>query len=73
MKPEIKEYKILYLNGAYFVLDPYDLHAMPCLKISGQGFHDLKNAIEKKIKLFETHENQYERLKSLGRSFPDND
>lgn len=73
MEPDLKDYKILYMNGAYMVLDPYDLYCMPCVKIYGGAFHDLKYALQTRVKLFEAHNIEYERLKLLGRSFPDND
>ena len=73
MKPEIKDYKILYLHQTYFVLDPYDLYTMPCLKIVGWGHRKLEEAKNYRDDLYNRHIQEYERLQIIGRSFPDND
>jgi hypothetical protein len=72
MKPELGKYEILSFQGMYYVLSPYDLMARPALKIVGcaydtyiEAFAHLRNVCASDLKT-------YERLKSLGRSFPDN-
>jgi hypothetical protein len=73
MKPNINDYKILSQHQMYYVLDPYDLFAMPCLKICGVA-HDTRQEAEAAIReRFDRDLKTYERLKALGRSFPDND
>lgn len=73
MKPDINAYKILYLEKTYFVLDPYDLYTMPCLKIVGHGHRDRIAAERYRQLKFDIDTKEYERLKALGRGFPDND
>ncbi len=73
MKPDINDYKILYLEQTYFVLDPYDLFTMPCLKIVGRGHTDKISAERYRQLKLERDLKEYERLKALGRGFPDND
>lgn len=73
MKPDINAYKILSLERTYFVLDPYDLFTMPCVKINSPGFESLQKAESHKQCMFESDLKQYERLKEQGRGFPDND
>jgi|GEM_PF-2860572 hypothetical protein len=73
MRPEINDYKILYQASKYYVLNPYDLYAMPCLKISGKGWETRKDAEIAIEDHYERDLKTYERLKDLGRSFPDND
>jgi hypothetical protein len=73
MQPDIKDYKILNLHLTYFVLDPYDLHAMPALKIVGRGHSKIENAQDYIADLYTSHLREYDRLRKLGRDFPDND
>jgi hypothetical protein len=73
MKPDINAYKILCLEQTYFVLDPYDLYAMPCLKITGGGHANKLAAEMYRKEKFNRDMKTYERLKELGRGFPDND
>lgn len=72
MKPELKDYKILKFNGTFFVLDPYDLFTMPALKITGKGYSTINDAKAFAEELYKMHLKEYERLKEMGRSFPDN-
>lgn len=72
MIPALHDYKILKMDGKYYTLDPYDLFAMPCLKIACA--HVTKEqALEHINTMFEAHTREYKRLKLLGRGFPDND
>ena len=73
MKPALTDYKILNMSETYIVLNPYDLRAMPCLIVHGAAYHDYKNALIKRIELYESHLAKYEYLESIGRSFPGND
>jgi len=73
MKPDIKDYKILYMHQTYFVLNPYDLFAMPALEIVGGGHQEIEDAKVCMKDLYNHHMKQYERLQKMGRSFPDND
>lgn len=73
MKPEIKDYKILYLHQTYFVLNPYDLYTMPALKIVGWGHRKIEDAQDYMADLYTSHMKEYDRLQAIGRSFPDND
>jgi len=73
MKPDIKDYKILYMHQTYFVLNPYDLFTMPALKIVGGGHQKIEDAKGYIEDLYTHHIKQYERLQKMGRSFPDND
>lgn len=73
MRPEIKDYKILYLHQLYFVLNPYDLFTMPALKIVGEGHKRIDDAKDHLADLYTAHMREYDRLQKMGRSFPDND
>jgi hypothetical protein len=73
MKPEISDYKILKFHNTYFVLNPYDLYAMPALQIVGSGFSNIEQAKSCAHELHKCHMREYERLQKMGRSFPDND
>ncbi len=73
MIPKIEDYKILNFHQTYFVLDPYDLFTMPQLKIVGPGYISTASAREACESLFQMHMREYNRLKEMGRSFPDND
>lgn len=73
MRPELEHYKILYIHQTYFVMSPFDLYASPCMKIVGWGFRKLDEAKEYMNQLWKNNYQEYERLKAMGRSFPDND
>lgn len=73
MKPTIEDYKILSFSGKYYVLTPYDLHAMPALRIVGPAFDTRQEAASHSIKVFESDTSEFNRLLAMGRSFPDND
>jgi hypothetical protein len=73
MKPQIEAYKILKLEQTFFLLDPYDLFTMPALKIIGPGHIDKVSAESHKELKFKVDMKEYERLKAMGRGFPDND
>lgn len=73
MTPNIDEYKILSMDGLYYALTPYDLFAMPALKISSKGFQTKAEAQERIQFLFDLDLDDYERLRKIGRCFPDND
>ncbi|CAB4127791.1 hypothetical protein UFOVP98_39 [uncultured Caudovirales phage] len=73
MIPKIEDYKILYLQHMFFVLEPYDLYLYPVVQISGKGYDTKDEAEQRRQELFKFDMNEYERLKKLGRSFPDND
>ena len=73
MKPKLDDYKIMYMEQIYFVLTPYDLFGRGCMRISGGGNITYKDAEEKRNIICNLDIQEYERLKRLGRSFPDND
>ena len=73
MQPRLEDYKILKLSGTYFILTPYDLLTMPAMKITGSGWLTLEGANAWIEVIWRNDVKEYERLKSMGRGFPDND
>ncbi len=73
MKPSIDDYRIIYFSGKYFVATPYDLMSMQEMILTGPSHGSYTEAKMHLSDVFDTDLKTYERLKVLGRSFPDND
>jgi hypothetical protein len=73
MIPAIEDYKILSMDGKYYVLNPYDLFAMPSLEMIPIAFASRNEAGEHMDLVFKNHMQEYNRLKKMGCSFPYND
>ena len=73
MQPRIEDYKILRLEDIYFTLTPYDLFTMPAMKITGSGWLTLEGVRAHIEAVYSRDMREYEQLKAMGRSFPDND
>ena len=76
MKPEKPEYKIANMGhgtGEWCVLSPYDLFTMPNLCKVGLSKKSKSEALLELERIYELDMQTYERLKKMGRSFPDND
>ena len=74
MKPESSGYQITEQSGKYYVEHKYDLMT------GSRKWHRINLAFDTESdagshleKVFQNHLKSYERLRKLGRGFPDND
>ncbi len=56
MKPDLKEYIIIYLDGMYCVAHPYDLIEMPEHHLCEAKFKTMGEAKEYKNTVYEMHQ-----------------
>ncbi|MGE4118962.1 MAG: hypothetical protein AB7F29_13900 [Candidatus Nitrosocosmicus sp.] len=73
MQPTLENYRVISVDDGYKIQHKYDLFTGFNWHTVNVLFKNHKDAFNHMLKVYEIHLHEYERLKEMGKSFPDND